>query len=144
MWRDLERIAPYFTSAVLTSIDADGYPTSTRVQFTLDTAQERVRLRLPAGITIGPGSASLLMHSFNDKLWDLRSYMVRGTLTHPGEDWVLAPEQYTPGMSQSPVAFLTFVRTSRRKAAAYLKKRGQARPTIPWDDIIHIKKKAGL
>mgnify|MGYP000858098216 FL=1 len=144
MWRDFAKVASIFTNAVLTGLDADGYPTSTRVQFTLDGAQERVRLQLPAGASIPPGRASLLLHRFDDKLWNLHSYMVRGTLQQAGGEWVLVPEQYTPGMDQSPPALLSFVRTSRRKANAYLQKRNLPRPSIPWDDINRIKKMAGL
>ena len=144
MWRDFAQLAPTFTSAVLTGVDADGCPTSTRVQFTLDGAQERVHLQLPAGASIPPGPASLLLHRFDDKLWNLRSYLVRGALEEAGGEWVLVPQQYTPGMDQSPRALLAFVRTSRRKAAAYLQKRNLPRPAIPWDDINRIKKSAGL
>lgn len=144
MWGDFARLAPAFGSAVLTTIDAEGYPASTRVQFALDTDQERVRLEAGIGTPLRAGKAALLFHSFNDKLWDLRSYMLRGTLTQADGGWLFAPEQYTPGMSQDPRAFFTFVRTARRKAAAYLKKRNLPRPKIPWDDINRIKKQAGL
>jgi hypothetical protein len=144
MWRDLEKLAPTFDSGVLSGIDTDGYPTSTRVRFTLDPAGERLYVQVPAGAAVPAGPASLLLHYFNEKLWDLRSYMVRGRLLREGDEWLLVPEQYTPGMSQSPRAFFTFVRTARRRANAYLKKRNLPRPAIPWDDINRIKKQTGI
>ena len=82
------------------------------------------------------------MHSHTDQLWDLRSYLVRGQLKPEGERWVFSPETYTPGAGVTGLGgYVTFLRTSRRNADRYLKKRNLPRPAIPWDQINEVKPK---
>jgi hypothetical protein len=82
------------------------------------------------------------LHSHDAKLWNLRSYMLRGQLQSEGDSWTFRPEKFTPGAGMGGLlGFINFVRTSRRNAAQYLQKRNLPRPKVPWDQIIAAKTK---
>ena len=80
MWAEFSNFLTTFKSAVITGIDSTGYPMSTRCQVQIDAASQTLRLTMPAGVSIQPGAASLLVHSHDANLWNQRSYMVRGQL----------------------------------------------------------------
>jgi hypothetical protein len=130
-----------FSSAVLNSIDAAGYPYNVRCHPQADEATMTLRLDIPASLELQPGKASLLWHKHDQQLWNQVSFLVRGTLARDDQGWLLQPSQYVAGIEQSPMAFYRFLRESRRKAAAYLAARKLPRPTIPWNDIEAVKRR---
>jgi hypothetical protein len=136
MWDKLKQQASTFQSAVLTTRDADGYPVSVRTSFNADDARHELRVAVPPTVEAQPGPASLLFHQHNDQLWNLRIVLVRGELAHTGNGWVFRPQPITP----SPNA-LRMILSCRKTAQAYLRKRGLARPPIPWDRLKAIKER---
>ena len=136
MWNDIAKYLPNFPSAVLSGVDEDGYPFSVRCQPELDDDAEFLRINLPESSEIQPGPASLLCHKHDEQLWNLESFVVRGTLTQEDERWVLHPLQFIPGAGiGGPWALVQFVRRSRRTTKRYLDKRGLKRPDIAWDQV---------
>jgi hypothetical protein len=141
MWDDIMKHLPDFDSAVLTGVDAEGFPFSVRCWPYPDAAAEDVlRVQLPADTPIQPGPASLLCHKHDENLWNLKSFLVRGALSTDERGWCFEPLRFIPGAGIGGLpAMARFFIGSRRNARRYLKKRGLARPRIPWDEINAVK-----
>jgi len=134
MWADIRRHLRGFSSPVLTGLDSDGYPFSIRCTPQFDEAQQALRVSLPPSTRIRPGPASLLCHGHNHLLWDLRSFMVRGTLEPTGgETWLFRPSRFVPGIGTGGLAgMVRFALAKRRAARRYLERRGLPRPRVDW------------
>lgn len=143
MWDDITKHLPDFQSAVLTGADVGGYPFSARCQPRPDGTARMLRIELPHAIPIQPGPASLLCHRHDENLWNLKSFLVRGILSQDAGGWVFEPRQFVPGAGIGGFpAMARFFIGSRRNARRYLKRRGLARPRIPWDEINAVKAQA--
>lgn len=136
MWDEIVEHLRGFPTAVLTGVDATGYPVSLRCAPGPDASARTLRIRLPesAGMEVGP--ACLLCHRHDEQLWNLKSFLLRGELLRDEEDWVFRPDRFVPGAGIGGlVALLRFVRDGRRRTRRYLRERGLARPAVPWDRI---------
>jgi len=144
MWAEVQRHLPEFSSPVLTGVDGDGYPISIRCAPELDETQQVLRVSLPGWTGIRPGPASLLCHGHNQLLWDLHSFMVRGTLTPTGgESWLFRPTRFVPGIGSGGLAgMVRFALAKRRAARRYLQRRGLARPRIDWMQLKALQARA--
>ena len=131
-----------FGSAVLSGLDEEGYPFSVRCRPYPDTSgAEALKIWLPPGTPVRPGPASLLCHSHDENLWNLKSFLVRGVLVKDAGGWSLEPGRFIPGLGIGGLpAMIRFFFSSRRRASHYLQKRGLTRPRIPWDEINAAKK----
>jgi len=141
MWAEITGHLYGFESAVLSGLDEAGYPFSVRCRPYPDpSGAEVLRIRLPADTVLRPGPASLLCHRHDENLWNLKSFLVRGSLDHDVGGWNFEPIRFVPGVGIGGLpAMMHFFVGSRRNAARYLKKRGLARPRIPWDEINAVK-----
>lgn len=146
MWVDVRRHLRDFASPVLTGVDGDGYPFSIRCSPEPDEAQQVLRVSVPGWTRIRPGPASLLCHGHNQLLWDLRSFMVRGTLEPAGgETWLFRPTRFVPGIGIGGLAgMIRFALAKRGTARRYLERRGLARPRIDWAQLKAVQAKARL
>jgi hypothetical protein len=136
---DLGQALGEFSSVVVTGTDPDGYPASFRCRPEKDPAGV-LRLDVPAWAGLAPGPASVMAHSHNEQLWDLRGFVAKGTLEASGEGLVFRPLTFTRTAGGPPLDTLRFIRACRRTAARYLARRGLARPAVPWDTIKAAKK----
>lgn len=128
-----------YRSAVLCSLDDDGTPTLRRVRPTADPAQRAFHLTGgPEPLRAGP--ASLLCHSHDDELWHLRSMVTVGRLVPRDDGWSFLPSRFVPGAGTEPLTLLRMIRQNRRTARAYLERRQQARPMIPWHEYAAVKR----
>ncbi len=136
LWYDIVSHLADFPSAVLTGVDATGYPFSIRCKPEPDAIKWVLRVQIPENTDIQPGPTGLLCHKHDKWLWNLKSFIVRGTLEQDAQGWILRRQQFIPGTGIGGVMGMAqFVRIGRRTAKRYLKKRGLARPGIPWDKI---------
>jgi pyridoxamine 5'-phosphate oxidase-like protein len=141
--QEIAKYLPGFPTAVLNGLDAEGYPYSVRCRSVPDRSAGVPKLALPTGIAIEPGPASLLCHSHDERLWDLKSFLVRGRLEQPENGRTFVSERFVPGGGiGGPLGTAKAVIGMRRTATRYLKKRSLARPPIPWDEIEALKGKA--
>lgn len=140
MWDKIVQGLPKFSSAVLTGLDADGYPFSLRCQPEIDHARQVIRVQFPPSLPIQAGAAGLLCHAHDEQLWNLNRFAVRGKLEKDGEAWIFRPEQFSEGEATGLAASISFVTKGRRATSQYLKKRNLPRPRIPWDEIDILKK----
>jgi hypothetical protein len=137
MWAEIIRHLYQFESAVLSGLDEEGYPFSVRCRPYHDASgAEVLKVWLPPGTPVRPGPASLLCHSHDENLWNLKSFLVRGVLVKDAGGWSFEPGQFIPGIGVGGLpAMIRFFFSSRRKTSRYLQKRNLARPSIPWDEI---------
>jgi len=135
-----------YSTAVLSIVDSDGYPVSVRCLACLDSARQVYTFPTPPAQAMNwSGKACLLFHQFNERLEGLRQIVILGELVC--EEGVLTLEvskfvtangrQNTDRMphASSPIHMLQFFWLGRRKARAYLAKRGAPWPPIPYDEI---------
>ena len=136
MWTDIEKYLAQFPSAVLTGVDAEGYPFSIRCHPLIDHAQKHLRIEQTANTEIQPGPASLMCHSHDELFWDLKSFLLRGHLEQDEEGYIFQPNKLiVSGGLSSPLDQMKFMIKARKMTKRYLAKRGLPRPKVPWDDI---------
>jgi hypothetical protein len=116
-----------YRSGVLTWLDTDVGPSSTRVRPTVDPDG---RLLLDDDAAFHPGPASLLCHSHDERLWSQQSFVTVGSLARDDERWVFVPERFIDGASTRPGRVLGMFRDARSTASRYLTKRGLPRPAV--------------
>jgi hypothetical protein len=125
---------------VLTGLDSAGYPFSIRCRPQVDDALTALRLSVPAGLDLQAGPASILCHSHNLFLWNLRSFLVRGSLEMVDGSWLFRPSRFVPGIGVGGLAgMIRFSVDKRRAAERYLLERGLKRPTVPWGELRRIQ-----
>ncbi len=143
MWDEIEKYLPTFPSAVLNTLDAEGRPYSVRCRPRIGRSERLLRLDLAAESALRPGPASLLCHSHDEQLWNLRLFLVRGNLECDESGWTFVPSRFIPGAGiGGALSTVRAIMEMRRSAAAYLKKRGLARPRIPWGEVKVVKAQA--
>lgn len=136
MWPELARYLPEFSSAVLSGLNATGYPFSQRCRPQLDPAMQVLWLDLPPDTPVQQGRACLLCHRHDERLWNLKSFVVQGVLERDDEGWRLRPERFIPGVAIGGVmSYVRFIRDGRRTAARYWQKRGWPKPIVPWHEL---------
>ncbi len=132
----LEEYLRSFHDAVLTGVNAQGYPVSVRCLPQVDGTEHVLRVRLPADIQLLPGPAGLLCHSHDAKLWHLKSFALQGTLEHLGEISLFHVQRFLPGMNMAGApGALTTLMHARHMMKQILRKRGLPQPSIPWDQL---------
>jgi hypothetical protein len=147
MWNEqLAVLTSEYSTAVLSTVDSDGYPVSVRCLALLDPAHRVFTFSTPPAQAMSwHGKASLLFHQFNERLEGLRQIVVlgelvceEGLLTLQVSKFVTANgRQNTDRMphASSPIHMLQFFWLGRHKARAYLAKRGTPWPPIPYEEI---------
>jgi hypothetical protein len=129
------RRLPQFSPPVLSGFDAAGRPTLIRVRPTPLPSSRSFAISVPDGETMRPGAASLLCHSHDEQLWNLRSFVAVGDLQQDGERWIFTPARFLPGGApMGPLGMVRIIRDLRATAAKYLRVRDLTRPAIPWDE----------
>jgi len=136
MWTKIVKDMAGFSTVVLTSVDASGYPLSIRCKTNPDPIAQVLRLQIPESVQFKPGPAGLLCHKHDESLWNLKSLMLRGLLEQDAKGWFFRPLKYTPGAGIGGLpAMVKFVQNGRRSTKQYLEKRHLPRPVIAWDTI---------
>ncbi len=147
MWNErLARLAGAYTTGVLSVVEADGYPLSVRCAPQLDVARRRFTFPEVAPIAVGwRGKACLLFHQHDDRLEGLRQVMAKGELTEDAGVLTLRVDEFVTANGRpntdvmphagAPLHMFQFMLLGRRKARAYLAKRGAPWPPIPYDEI---------
>lgn len=138
MWPEIERYLPQFDSAVLTTIDEAGGPFSLRCR-PQRTGEDQLTLALPESILFLPGPACLLFHWHDERLWNLKSFVLRGTLEKSVAGWTFRPHKFIPGMGIGGLrSFWRLLVQGRRTTNRYLKQRGLSRPAVPWPEFLQM------
>ena len=141
MWDDLMRHLGKYPTAIVTVIDADGYPFSIRCVPEADEARQVLRVALPGYVHAQAGPAGLLCHFHDDLLWKQTNFIARGTLEPDGPYWAFTPARLIEGAGAG-MSLTRQLRTGRRSAKRYLERHGLSRPRVPWTRLSAIYKKA--
>ncbi len=137
MWKEIEKYAPLFASAVLTGVDDRGYPLSLRCRPELDLKSRVLRLKASHTTRLLDGPACLLFHSHDERLWNQKSFVLSGELETGGEGWAFRPVRFIPGMGLNGIrSYWSFITKGRRTAKSYLVKRGLPRPKVDWEAFL--------
>ena len=143
MWSEIVKYLPEFPSAVLTAYDSDGRPFSLRCRPQPDPNFQVLRFDFPAGLNLQEGKACMLFHKHDENLWNLKSFVVQGSIYRDESGWFLQPDRFIPGMGIGGVSsYLSFVVNGRRNTARYLKKRGLKRPKVDWNELAQMMSQA--
>ncbi len=146
MWDKITKNMKKYQTAVLTAIDANGSPFSVRCVPGLDANVQVLRVQLPPEVQLQTGPASLLCHRHNELLWEMESFLLRGTLERDEQGWNFHPQQFIPGAPgtglRGILPSVRWVLDCRRSARLYLEKRHLPRPRIPWNEIQEVKAQA--
>jgi hypothetical protein len=118
-----------YPSAVLTTLDPDGFPRSTRVQ----VAASADHFVLPASLEVQEGPASLLCHRHNEHTWGLSSVVVVGDVRRRQAGMAFEVRRVIPGASANPLTLVGMMGEARATAGRYLERRGLERPVVPWE-----------
>lgn len=136
MWDEIVKHLADFSSALLTGVDEAGYPFSVRCRPEPDVDEQVLRVQVPEYTNIQPGSAGLLCHKHDEQLWNLKSFILLGSLKRGAHGWIFRPQRFTPGAGIGGlIGMARFLRSGRRIAKRYLDKRGLERPSIPGDRV---------
>jgi hypothetical protein len=125
-----------FSSAVLGTSDEDGSPRLLRVGLGAGVGAT-VTVDVPGDADVRPGPATLLAHSHDEQLWNLRSAVLVGELSGgSGGTWTFEPSRtIAGGGNQNPVALVRGLVEARRTTARYLARRELPRPRIAWAEF---------
>ena len=137
MWDDIVKYLGEFPNAVLTVVDDAGYPFSVRCTPELDISNQVLRIKLPSYSSIQFGPASLLCHGHDELMWNLKSFMITGSLERDDEGWKLVPRRFIPGIGIGNffLGLIKMIRDGRKTTKRYLDKRGIPRLKIPWNEL---------
>lgn len=142
MWADAAKALATFPEAVVTAVDADGYPVSVRQtapRYDADTGQMPVVW--PKAFAVREGPATVLCHYHDEKLWNISTMQIKGRLERRAEDWVFISTAFKPP-SGFLLAFWGLAKSNRAAGQRYLRKRGLKPPTVNWDAIYALERRA--
>jgi hypothetical protein len=135
-------------SAVLTVVDAAGYPVSFRCRPEPAADPAALEVALPSWLTVERGPACLMAHSHDEGMWNLRGILAKGSITVDDDRLLFSPDTFrwladTGGGTFSVLrrAAGAVLRT-RRDAATYLRRTGQQEREVPWQTIVDARRRA--
>ena len=144
MWDKITTNLKKYDNAVLTGIDANGYPFSVRCIPQIDAYQ--LRVQLSPSTQMQSGQACLLCHRHNEFLWEMESFLLKGSLARDEHGWYFLPQRFIPGNAGAGkgamIASIRWLLNARRNTRRYLEKRHLPRPRIPWDEIKQLRTQA--
>jgi hypothetical protein len=139
VWAEAANWLGKFDEAVLTVLDADGYPLSVRVDaHAYDAGTGRLPAALPDVLDAAEGPANLLCHYHDEKLWKLKAIQVRGRLEKRDGEWDFVTTSFEP---PSKLALFAFLKGTGVAARKYLDRRGLKRPEVNWASVDEIKRR---
>jgi hypothetical protein len=140
VWAEAAKWLSKFDEAVLTGVDAEGYPVSIRVNpRDYDAATGTLPASFPAALPAVEGPANVLAHSHDEKLWHLNMIQIKGRLASRDAGWVFESTNFD---APSKLAFVEFLRANSAAAHKYLNKRGLKRPPVDWKAVKEIQRRA--
>jgi hypothetical protein len=140
VWAEAAKWLGKFDEAVLTGVDADGYPVSVRANpGDYDATAGTLPVAFPSALHVIEGPANVLAHSHDEKMWHLNMIQVKGRLERRGDSWVF---QSTKFDAPAKLAFVQFLRSNSTAAQKYLDKRGLPRPAVNWSAVKEIQRRA--
>lgn len=143
MWAEIRRYLRKYPSAVLSGLDSTGHPFSLRCHPLMDETELALRIAKVPTVDLAEGPASILCHSHNLFLWNLRSFLIRGSLEVADGSYLFRPSRFVPGIGVGGLpGMIRFATSKRRAARRYLQRRGLTRPRIDWVQLKTLQARA--
>jgi len=131
MWKRAKKDLGKYPEAVVNAKDAEGRGVSVRQrELAFDVTTGTMPVAIPSALGVVAGPATLLGHFHDEKLWNMHTMSIKGSLEQRAGQWVFVASSYRPA---SAMDFLHGTRVSARK---YLERRGLPRPK-PNYEVIH-------
>lgn len=138
MWKRAKKDLSKYPEAVLNAKDAEGRGVSVRQRdLAFDVATGTMPVKLPSSLGAVAGPATLLGHFHDDKVWNMHSMSIRGTLEQRAGQWVFVASSY------QPARIMDFLRGTRVSARKYLERRGLPWPKPNYEVINRLFEEAG-
>ncbi len=148
MWnKQLIACARTHPSGVLTVVEDSGYPLSVRCNVEFDDARELILFStLSPDVVVRQGLACLLFHRHNADMGGQRELPIKGELHEEAGVLTLRPDAFLTGSGRqdtdrmpyagSALDIMRYMLLGRRKARAYLAKRGEPWTPRPWAKML--------
>ncbi|HMA33336.1 MAG TPA: hypothetical protein VKY74_02555 [Chloroflexia bacterium] len=148
MWnKQLAAAARAYSTGILTTVDAGGYPVSVRCSPELDDSQEVITFRDLAPPAAGwEGPACLLFHRHDARLEQQYELLIKGRVAPGPAGLVLRPEGWLTGTGSAqtdrmphagaPGDLIRFLLLGRRKAREYLAKHQERWPPLDFAEML--------
>jgi hypothetical protein len=137
MWAEAARWVAKFPEGVVNTLDGAGYPVSVRqLALPYDAGTGTMAVVMPESLGAVAGPASLVCHFHDEKMWSLRSILLKGRLERREGGWQFVTTSFTP---PSMWKMIKGVRQSTRQ---YLQKRGLAMPKVDYAVIERLWERA--
>ena len=136
MWSEAaKRLADYY-EVVVTALDAAGYPVSIRQAAPrYGPATGEFAIQWPSGLAVTEGPATLLCHSHDEKLWNIRQLQIKGRLECRAGQWVFVSTDFRPPPASQLGIFMRLARDMHKSGKRYLDRRGLEKPTVNWEAL---------
>jgi hypothetical protein len=143
MWADAAKWLAEFPEAVVTAVDADGYPVSVRQSAPrYDPATGRLPVVWPPDLAVAEGPAVVLCHYHDENLWNIKAIQIKGRLEGRADQCVFTTTAFRPPPRSQIAAFWRLAKDMRAAGKRYLAKRGLQRPAVNWDSIRELNRRA--
>jgi hypothetical protein len=142
VWAEAAKWLAKFPEAVVTAVDAEGYPVSIREtapRYNAETGQ--MSIAWPDGVAVAEGPATVVCHSHDEKVWNIKAMQIKGRLERRTADWVFTSTAFTPP-SGMLITFWRLSKNGRAAAKRYLDKRGLPPPVVNWGAIDELWRRA--
>jgi hypothetical protein len=130
MWNEAAAWLAKYPEAVVTALDAQGYPYSIRASTSgYDAATGELAVVLPDEIAPNNSAANLLCHRHDESLWNLSVIHLKGVLDRRAGNWVFITTAF-----KRPPRFVLLDLAMRMRSASrrYLAGRQIAVPEVNW------------
>jgi hypothetical protein len=133
VWSEAAKELAGFEEAVLTALDPAGYPVSVRQKAPCyDPATGEFTVAWPSGLSVAEGPATVLCHSHDENLWNIRQMQVKGRLERRADQWVFTSTEFRRPPRSQLTTFWRMSRDMRTAGRRYLDRRGLELPTVNW------------
>jgi hypothetical protein len=133
VWSEAAKELAKFQEAVLTALDPAGYPVSVRQMAPrYDPATGEFTVAWPSGLSVSEGPATVLCHSHDEELRNIKQMQIKGRLERRADQWIFISTAFRqPPGSQLGVLW-RLAHDMRRAGRRYLDRRGLEMPTVNW------------
>ena len=147
MWNErLAACVSDYPTGVLSTVESSSYPASVRCTVEVHAAKQTITFpNLPDFAASWRGKAALLFHRHNARLEGLHQLVVKGELVEQNSMLTFKVSEFVTGTGSqdtdamphagAPIQMLQFFLLGRRKARAYIEKRGTPWPPIPFREL---------
>lgn len=148
MWnKRLVAFARVYPSGIVTLVEDSGYSLSVRCAVEFDDARELIVFPAPPPDVAGrQGTTCLLFHRHDADLSGQRELLIKGELREEAGVLILRPDAFLTGSGRqdtdrmpyagSALDIMRYMLLGRRKARAYLAKRGEPWTPRPWAKML--------